>query len=124
LRVVGLPGEVWEERRGVVHINGEPLFEPYMRANRRDRRTLSMRDIPPRGTLRRIPAKMYLLIGDKRALVCDSRLQGLEKFKPNTWGKVVLIGDNQGRPTGVPPPRLPAATEALNGRPRSLAGRP
>jgi Signal peptidase, peptidase S26 len=103
LRVVGLSGEVWEERRGVVHINGEPLFEPYLRANRRDRRTLSTRDVPPRGTLRRIRAKMYLLMGDNRALVCDSRLQGLAKFKPNTWGKLVLIGDTQGRPTGVPP---------------------
>jgi len=101
LRVIGLPGEVWEQRAGVVYINGKPLSEPYV--HRRERRTRSMKDIPSRRALRRIPPRMYLLMNDNRALVCDSRRNGLAKFKPNAWGKVVLIGNNRGEPTGQPP---------------------
>jgi signal peptidase I len=101
LRVIGLPGEVWEQRAGVVHINGKPLSEPYVHL--RERRTRSMKDIPSRRTLRRIPPMMYLLMNDNRPLVCDSRRYGLAKFKPYAWGKVVLIGDNRGEPTGQPP---------------------
>jgi len=101
LRVIGLPGEVWEQRAGVVHINGKPLSEPYV--HRRERRTRSMKDIPSRRTLRRIPPMMYLLMNDNRPLVCDSRRYGLAKFKPYAWGKVVLIGINTGEPTGQPP---------------------
>jgi signal peptidase I len=98
LRVIGLPGEVWEQREGVVYINGKRLSEPYVRW--RERRTRSLKDIPSRRTLRRIPSQMYLLMNDNRALVCDSRRNGLAKFKPNAWGKVVLIGNNRGMPTG------------------------
>lgn len=103
LRVIGLPGEVWEQREGVVYINGKPLSEPYV--HWRERRTRSMKDIPSRRTLRRIPPGLYLLMNDNRALVCDSRRNGLAKFKPNAWGKVVLIGNNRGMPTGHQPPR-------------------
>src|SRR4051795_3269595 len=31
-RLIGLPGETWEERRGFVHINGHRLNEPYIKA--------------------------------------------------------------------------------------------
>ena len=103
LRIVGLPGEIWEERRGIVYINGKRLDEPYMRANRRDSRTLSMTDIPPKGTLERIPVGMYLLMRDNRTIdACDSRTSGLAPSKPNKMVKVVLIANWLGEPTGVP----------------------
>jgi len=76
-RVIGLPGEVWSERAGYTYINGRRLSEPYVQGNRRDTDTKSMRDIPPVGTLTRIPKNMYLVEGDNRTHSCDSRVWGL-----------------------------------------------
>jgi signal peptidase I len=76
-RVIGLPGEVWSERAGYTYINGRRLSEPYVQSNRRDTDTKTMRDIPPVGTLTRIPKDMYLVEGDNRAHSCDSRVWGL-----------------------------------------------
>ena len=39
-RLIGLPGDVWEERSGVVYINGKRLNEPYVQATRRDRKSV------------------------------------------------------------------------------------
>ena len=63
-RLVALPGEVWEQRDGIVFIDGRRLAEPYIEAGRRDRRTLPGR---------RIPAGHYFVMGDNRRLSCDSR---------------------------------------------------
>lgn len=76
-RVIGLPGEVWSERAGYTYIDGRRLSEPYVQASRRDTDTRTMRDIPPVGTLTRIPKGMYLMEGDNRAHSCDSRVWGL-----------------------------------------------
>lgn len=76
-RIIGLPGEVWSERNGFTYINGKRLVEPYIQPGRRDRDTKTMADIPPRGTLTRIPPEMYLMEGDNRAHSCDSRVWGL-----------------------------------------------
>src|SRR2546426_8342791 len=65
-RLIGLPGEVWEERQGYVYISGKKLNEPYVRADRRDNLTLGLADIPPRGTYTRIPKNYYLMMGDNR----------------------------------------------------------
>jgi signal peptidase I len=73
-RVIGLPGEVWSERDGVTYIDGRRISEPYVQPDRRDRESKTMRDIPPTGTLHRIPKDMYLMEGDNRALSCDSRV--------------------------------------------------
>jgi signal peptidase I len=89
-RIIGLPGEVWEERDGYTYINGKRLSEPYIRPNRRDSESKTMQDIPPRGTLRRIPKDMYLMEGDNRAHSCDSREWGLVP-RQNIIGKVFLI---------------------------------
>jgi signal peptidase I len=76
-RVIGLPGEVWAERDGYTYIDGRRLSEPYVQPDRRDTETKSLVDIPPTGTLRRIPKSMYLMEGDNRAHSCDSRVWGL-----------------------------------------------
>jgi signal peptidase I len=76
-RVIGLPGEVWSERAGHTYIDGRRLAEPYVQASRRDTDTRTLRDIPPVGTLTRIPKNMYLMEGDNRAHSCDSRVWGL-----------------------------------------------
>jgi signal peptidase I len=76
-RIIGLPGEVWSERKGFTYIDGRRLDEPYIQSNRRDSDTKTMTDIPPAGRLQRIPSGMYLMEGDNRARSCDSRVWGL-----------------------------------------------
>ncbi|HEX6664330.1 MAG TPA: signal peptidase I [Gaiellaceae bacterium] len=89
-RIIGLPGEAWSERRGFTYIDGRLLPEPYLHAGRRDAQTKTMRDIPPAGTLQRIPKGMYLVEGDNRSHSCDSRVWGLVPRK-NIIGKAFLI---------------------------------
>ena len=86
-RLIGLPGEVWEERAGSVYINGEKLDEPYIKADRRDDRTLGLADLPPIRKYTRIPEDMYLMMGDNRKSSCDSRAWGLVP-KKNLIGNV------------------------------------
>jgi signal peptidase I len=86
-RLIGLPGEVWEERQGFVYINGQKLDEPYIKSDRRDDRTMGLPDIPPRNTYTRIPKDMYLMMGDNRRSSCDSRVWGLVPRK-NLIGNV------------------------------------
>jgi signal peptidase I len=76
-RLIGLPGDVWEERSGYVYIDGRKLNEPYIRPDRRDNRTLGLADIPPRNAYTRIPKGYYLMMGDNRKSSCDSRAWGL-----------------------------------------------
>jgi signal peptidase I len=86
-RLIGLPGEVWEERSGFVYIDGQKLNEPYIKPDRRDDRTMGLADLPPRNTYTRIPKDMYLMMGDNRRSSCDSRVWGLVP-KKNLIGNV------------------------------------
>jgi signal peptidase I len=88
-RIIGMPGEVWAERSGYTYIDGRRLDEPYVRAGRRDSDTKTLLEIPPRGTMRRIPKDMYLMEGDNRAHSCDSRVWGLVP-RTSIIGKVFL----------------------------------
>ena len=99
-RIIGLPGEVWAERNGYTYINGRRLNEPYIRPGRRDHDTKTLKNIPPVGTMTRIPKDMYLMEGDNRAHSCDSRIWGLVRRK-SIIGKVFLIYWPLGR-IGVP----------------------
>jgi len=85
-RLIGLPGEVWEEKNGFIYINGRRLIEPYIKPGRRDRQNLALIDIPPR-KFTRIPKDHYLMMGDNRNSSCDSRRWGLVPRK-NLIGKV------------------------------------
>jgi signal peptidase I len=80
-RVIGLPGERWSERGGLVYIDGRKLDEPYLQADRRDDRTMVGGPIP---------AGEYLVLGDNRAVSCDSRSWGFVPRK-NLIGKAVEI---------------------------------
>jgi signal peptidase I len=77
-RLIGLPGEIWEERGGYVYINGKRLDEPYIKAARRDSRTISPIRIAP---------KHYFMMGDNRISSCDSRAWGTVP-RGNLIGKV------------------------------------
>jgi signal peptidase I len=80
-RVIGLPGETLEIRRGVVYINGQPLDEPY-------------RHDPPNPTEYRgpwhIPAGEYFMMGDNRENSNDSRFWGFVP-RANIIGTPVVI---------------------------------
>jgi signal peptidase I len=99
-RIIGLPGEVWEERDGYTYIDGRRLVEPYVSAERRDNENKTLFDIPPTRTMRRIPKDMYLMEGDNRTHSCDSRVWGLVP-RSSIIGKVFLTYWPIGR-IGVP----------------------
>jgi signal peptidase I len=81
LRVIGLAGDTWSERRGYVYINGKKLNEPFINPLFRDHLSY-----PPRT----IPAGEYLLMGDNRAVACDSRRFGPVPFA-DLVGRVARI---------------------------------
>jgi signal peptidase I len=78
-RLIGLPGETWQEKQGYVYINGKRLDEPYIKPDRRD----SM-SYPPQ----KIPSGQYFMMGDNRSGSCDSRRWGTVP-RGNLIGKVV-----------------------------------
>jgi signal peptidase I len=78
-RLIGLPGETWEERAGYVYINGMRLDEPYVKPTRRDSATIAPI---------KIPAGHYFMMGDNRSGSCDSRRWGTVP-RHNLIGKVV-----------------------------------
>ncbi len=93
-RVIGLPGDAWEERDGSVYVDERKLAEPYIHIDRLDMQTLSLKDILSSST-RRIPKGMYLIMGDNRTASCDSRRFGLVPRR-SVLGKVLEIR----RPSG------------------------
>jgi signal peptidase I len=80
-RIVGLPGDVWQEREGYVYINGKKLNEPYVKKDRRD-----LNSWPAR----KIPKDNYFMMGDNRTSSCDSRRWGTVP-RENIIGKVFAI---------------------------------
>ena len=80
-RLIGLPGDRWEERNGYVYIDGRRLDEPYVQSTRRDSRTIAPIKIAP---------DHYFMMGDNRSSSCDSREWGTVP-KANLIGKVFAV---------------------------------
>ena len=78
-RLIGLPGETVKEKDGFLSINGKPLKEPYIQANRRDHQS---------GTWF-VPKGHYFFMGDNRRESCDSRRWGSVPRK-NIIGEVFM----------------------------------
>jgi signal peptidase I len=77
-RLIGLPGNTWEERNGYVYIDGKRLDEPYVHMTRRDARTIAPM---------KIPKDHFFMMGDNRNSSCDSREWGSVPRR-NLIGKV------------------------------------
>jgi signal peptidase I len=92
-RIIGLPGETWEQRDGDVFINGRRLIEPYLPNDRKDFGTYAGR---------RVPAGHYFVMGDNRSQSCDSRAWGPVP-RENLIGPIIL--------KYWPPQRLEVATD-------------
>jgi len=79
-RVVGLPGETVEIRRGVVTINGIPLREEYVPMGEQDAHSYPAT---------RLPADHYFVLGDHRRSSNDSRVWGAVD-RSYIYGKAVF----------------------------------
>ena len=76
-RIVGLPGETFQEQKGRVYIDGLLLREPYIKENE----TFTRRPVE-------IPKGSYYVLGDNRAGSCDSRAWG-PLPRANIVGRVI-----------------------------------
>ena len=74
-RIIGVPGDTIEIKKGTVYINGHPLDEPYIKE-------------PPAYTLSKeeISGDKYFVLGDNRNNTSDSHVWGTVP-RPNIIGK-------------------------------------
>ena len=87
-RVIGLPGEVIQSKGSTVYLNNKPLAEPWLPAG-----TVLGKAIPRQ----KIPAGQFFMMGDNRAISCDSRYWGTIPGS-SIIGKVFVLWWRDGRP--------------------------
>src|ERR1700760_2009156 len=78
-RLIGLPGDTWQEKDGSIYINGKKLDESYIKPNFRGDESMPKITIPP---------GQYFMMGDNRIGSCDSRRWGTVP-RHDLIGKVV-----------------------------------
>jgi len=85
-RLVGLPGEVVEIRRGTIFINGKPVLElPFSQFYYQNKG-----DLAQEGQAIVVPEDNYFVLGDNSGSSQDSRFWGFVP-KKNILGKAILI---------------------------------
>ena len=92
-RVIGLPGETVELKNKKVHINGQPIDEPYVHfltPPSNDFQEVTSFDVRERFGPVTVPADQYFVMGDNRDNSQDSRYWG---FLPRGYikGKALMI---------------------------------
>ena len=91
-RVIGLPGETVELRAKKVHVNGQPLDEPYVHylVPASEGAEVTSADVLERYGPVNVPADQYFVMGDNRDNSQDSRYWG---FLPRHYvkGKALMI---------------------------------
>ena len=91
-RVIALPGQTIYSSGNSIYINGRLLAEPYLPPNDRLGPAIASRQRPFR-----VPPGEFYLLGDNRAISCDSRYWGPIKGS-SIVGKVVLLWWHDGHP--------------------------
>jgi signal peptidase I len=86
-RVIALPGQTIYSASGSIYVNGRLLAEPYLPP--RDRLGLAIPDATRQHPYRVPPGEFYVM-GDNRAVSCDSRYWGPIRGS-SIVGKVVLV---------------------------------
>jgi signal peptidase I len=92
-RVIGLPGDTVEVKRKVVHINGQPLDEPYvhfLQPASADNTEVTSFDVRENYGPVTVPPGNYFVMGDNRDNSQDSRYWG---FLPEHYikGKALMV---------------------------------
>ena len=80
-RVIGLPGDTVQIDHGAVFVNGEPLDEPYVPEEFRDRQSMAAITVQ---------ADNYFVLGDHRSSSNDSRAWGTVR-RSDIYGKAVFV---------------------------------
>ena len=91
-RVIALPGQTIYSSGNSIYINGRLLAEPYLPRYDPLGPTIASRQHPYR-----VPPGDFYLLGDNRAISCDSRYWGPIKGS-SIVGKVVLLWWHDGHP--------------------------
>jgi len=78
-RVIGIPGDVVEVREGVMLLNGEPRYEPYLAEETR----YSLLPVS-------VPSSALFVLGDNRNLSTDSHVWGCVPLR-NVVGKAFYV---------------------------------